>query len=168
MTDSLTLIVGSIDDQDARRRRTRRRRRAGRDPRGRPRLRTAPSSPPTARRNRPRGNLRAARRTHPCVNANPSPPPPASTSSPAWLAVGRMVNVARRMGPGMNSPGGLGHVVRVYSVRTAPDGTAAAADAASGGEGGSITYTVDCVDARPARTSRFEIRRSTSLVQIYR
>jgi len=78
-----------------------------------------------------------------------------------------MVNVARRMGPGMNSPGGLGHVVRVYSVRTAPDGTAAAADAASGGdrrgrrggagEGGSITYTVDCVDARPARM-HLEIR----------
>ena len=100
----------------------------------------------------------------PTAQPNPPPPPPASASSPAWLAVGRMVNVARRMGPGMNSPGGLGHVVRVYSVRTAPDGTAAAADAASGGdrrgrrggagEGGAITYTVDCVDARPARTSR--------------
>jgi hypothetical protein len=49
-------------------------------------------------------------------------------SAGAWLTVGRMVHVQARTWPGMNRPGGLGHVEKVYYA------AAAAADATPGGE----------------------------------
>ena len=44
---------------------------------------------------------------------------------PTWLAVGRLVRVARRMWAGMNSPGGLGRVERLYWSPKAADGRGA-------------------------------------------
>lgn len=52
-----------------------------------------------------------------------------SPSAGAWLTVGRMVHVQPRTWPGMNRPGGLGHVEKVYYAAAA-----AAAEAIPGGE----------------------------------
>ena len=53
-----------------------------------------------------------------------------SPSAGAWLTVGRMVHVQPRTWPGMNRPGGLGYVEKVYYAAAA----AAAAEAISGGD----------------------------------
>ena len=46
--------------------------------------------------------------------ASPALAPEAPPASSSWLVIGRMVFVERRMGPGMNNPGGLGHIEKVY------------------------------------------------------
>ena len=97
--------------------------------------------------------------------SHPPPPPPAhgaaaaataevavgggddarsSPSAGAWLTVGRMVHVQPRTWPGMNRPGGLGHVEKVYYA-------AAAAEAIPGGEAA-------CMDAAMATPTHVDVK----------
>ena len=55
------------------------------------------------------GSLKSSR-TEEKTNKNLAPP-----NIPEWLLEGRLVHVARRCGPGMNNPGGLGNIEKVYT-----------------------------------------------------
>ena len=57
----------------------------------------------------------------PAASAATAVSPSASAAAQAWLRVGRMVFVQGRFWPGINSPGGYGHIEKAYTATAAAD-----------------------------------------------